>query len=152
MYRVVTFNEDNETESAGTGFYIRPNVLLTNYHAIREAWRIGIFGVDGKLVSEARVVNANAKIDVAFLGTERTTLLHWLTIQCSQKGVSKVETRKQTYESFRIYHIKIDRHPGNRDTDNEGCEGNLRNTINIISIVHITFLLRCYRGNGKQQL
>jgi S1-C subfamily serine protease len=72
VYRVVAFNEDNETESIGTGFYMSPNVLLTNYHVIREAGRIGIFSVDGKLVSEARVVKASAKMDVAFLGTERT--------------------------------------------------------------------------------
>jgi len=72
VYRVVSFNEDNQTGSIGTGFYISPNVLLTNYHVIREAWRIGIFSVDGKLVSEARVVKASAKMDVAFLGTERT--------------------------------------------------------------------------------
>jgi len=72
VYRVVTFNEDNLPESVGTGFYVSPNVLVTSYHVIREAGRIGIFNVEGNLVSEARILRANAKIDVAFLGTERT--------------------------------------------------------------------------------
>src|SRR5262249_5691796 len=52
----------------GTGFFITSNIIVTNHHVVRDATRISAKMVaSGKLLAVKRVINADAKRDLALL-------------------------------------------------------------------------------------
>jgi S1-C subfamily serine protease len=51
----------------GTGFFVGPNRILTNYHVAGRALRITVLNADGVMLGEARVINDNSACDLVAL-------------------------------------------------------------------------------------
>ena len=68
---VVAENVGGRTQTQGSGFFVRPGVVATNYHVIRNAKTIYVRVVkQEKVYAVTRVVGADKERDLALLGVE----------------------------------------------------------------------------------
>ena len=69
---VITYNEKGEVAVTGSGFFVRPGQVLTNFHVVEAAARAEIrtFEGKGKTYAVAGILDVDEEGDLALLGVE----------------------------------------------------------------------------------
>jgi hypothetical protein len=69
---VITYNEKGEVAVTGSGFFVRPGQVLTNFHVVEAAVRVEVrtFEGKGKTYPVAGVIDVDEEGDLALLGVE----------------------------------------------------------------------------------
>jgi hypothetical protein len=69
---VITYNEKGEVAVTGSGFFVRPGQVLTNFHVVEAAARVEVrtFEGKGKTYPVAGVIDVDEEGDLALLGVE----------------------------------------------------------------------------------
>lgn len=76
LHAITSVTTETEYSNQGTGSYVGPNLILTNFHVVRDSFKVEIYDTNGEYVGDATVIASDPKLDVALLVTKRTNKTH----------------------------------------------------------------------------